>query len=66
MPKEIATKRLQRPKTGRVLGGVCAAFANYLDIDVTVVRLFWVFLLIPGGIPGFIPYVICWVVIPEE
>jgi phage shock protein C len=66
MPKEIATKRLRRPKSGRALAGVCAAFANYLDIDVTIVRLFWVFLLLPGGIPGLLPYIICWIVIPEE
>jgi len=59
-------KRLVRPKKGRVLGGVSLALANYFNIDVTLVRLIWVFLFIPGGLPGIIPYVIMWIVIPSE
>lgn len=59
-------KKLQRPKRGRMLAGVCAGVANYFNVDVTIVRLIWVFLLIPGGLPGLIPYVICWVLIPSE
>ena len=60
------TKRLVRPKQGRVIGGVCLAIANYFSIDVVWVRLFWLFLLFPGGLPGLIPYLILWLVIPEE
>lgn len=59
-------KRLVRPTQGRMIAGVCAAFANYFNIDVSIVRLIWVMLLLPGGAPGIIPYVICWVVIPSE
>lgn len=49
-----------------MIAGVAAAFANYVNVDVVLVRLIWVFLLIPGGFPGLIPYVICWIVIPSE
>lgn len=59
-------KKLRRPKKGRVFAGVAIAFANYLNIDVVIVRLIWVFLLMPGGLPGVVPYLICWLVIPEE
>lgn len=59
-------KRLVRPKKGRKVAGVALAFANYFNLDVTLVRLIWVFLLIPGGFPGFIPYLLCWLVIPED
>lgn len=59
-------KRLIRPKKGRVLGGVCLALANYFNIDVTIVRLIWIFLLLPGGLPGFLPYIILWIAIPDE
>jgi phage shock protein C len=59
-------KKLVRPKNGRVLAGVCAAFANYFKIDVTLVRVIWVLLLLPGGLPGLIPYLLCWMVIPSE
>jgi phage shock protein C len=46
-------RRLVRlPAHGR-LGGVCAGMAEYLDADVTVVRLVWVILsIVPGGIIG--------------
>ena len=59
-------KKLRRPKSGRKIAGVAAAFANYFGIDVTLVRLLWILLLIPGGLPGLIPYLICWVLIPDE
>jgi phage shock protein PspC (stress-responsive transcriptional regulator) len=59
-------KKLRRPKKGRVLAGVALAMANYLEVDVIILRLVWLFLFIPGGLPGLIPYVICWLVIPEE
>jgi phage shock protein C len=59
-------KKLVRPKEGRRIGGVAAAFADYLDVDVTLVRIIWVLLLLPGGLPGFLPYIICWIMIPAE
>lgn len=62
----MAIKRLIRPKKGRKVAGVCIGLANYFNVDVTLVRLLWVFMLIPGGIPGLIPYLICWIVIPSE
>ena len=62
--KEI--KRLVRPIKGRKVAGVCLGIANYLNIDPTVVRVFWILLLIPGGLPGLLPYLLFWVVMPEE
>jgi len=59
-------KRIVRPKQGRMIGGVAAAFANYFNIDVTLVRIIWVLLLLPGGLPGLLPYIICWIIIPAE
>lgn len=59
-------KRLLRPRKGRKLAGVCIGISQYLDIDVTIVRIFWVFLLLPGGAPGLIPYILFWILTPEE
>lgn len=59
-------KILVRPIRGRIVGGVCLAFANYFNIDVSIVRLIWAFALLPGGIPGIVPYIICWIIIPNE
>lgn len=59
-------KKIVRPIQGRKVAGVSLAIANYLNIDVTIVRLVWLFLIIPGGLPGLLPYLICWIVIPSE
>lgn len=59
-------KKLVRPKEGRVIAGVSVGIANYLNIDPTVIRILWIFLLVPGGLPGLIPYILCWIIIPEE
>lgn len=59
-------KRLVRPKKGRKIFGVCQAFSKYFDVDVTFVRLIFILLGLPGGAPGILLYIICWVVIPEE
>ncbi len=63
---KMGMKRLIRPKKGRKIAGVCLAVANYLGVDVTLVRFLWVFALLPGGVPGILPYVIFWIFIPSE
>ena len=35
-------RRLIRPRTGRKVAGVCAGFAEYFNLDVTLVRLVWI------------------------
>jgi len=61
----IARKRLVRPRAGRKIAGVCAGLGEYFDIDVTLVRVVWLVVLIMGGI-GLVPYIIGWIVMPEE
>lgn len=63
---ELVTKRLVRPKNGRMISGVCAGLAHYMGVPTALVRIIWAFLLIPGGLPGLLPYVLCWIIIPEE
>jgi phage shock protein PspC (stress-responsive transcriptional regulator) len=62
----MAIKRLVRPKEGRVIAGVAIGLANYFNVDVVFVRLIWVLLFLPGGFPGILPYIVCWIVIPSE
>lgn len=59
-------KKLIRPLEGRKLAGVAMAFANYFEIDVTLIRVLLALTLIPGGVPGLIIYVLCWILIPSE
>jgi phage shock protein C len=61
----IARTRLIRPRVGRQIGGVALGIAEFFGLDVTIVRLAWVFLAIFTGV-GFIAYLIAWVVMPSE
>ncbi len=60
-----ARKRLMRSRTDRKIAGVCAGFAEYFDIDVTVVRVVWLIVALFGG-GGILAYIIAWIVMPEE
>ena len=61
----VARHRLARPRQGRKIAGVCLGFAEYFDLDVTIVRVIWLITAIMSGI-GVIPYIIAWIVMPEE
>jgi phage shock protein C len=62
----MATNRLYRSRD-RVLGGVLAGFAEYIDVDKVLVRLIYVLLaLFSAGFPGLLVYVIFWAVTPEK
>ena len=56
-------KKLQRDKGHSVIGGVCAGLANYLDLDPTLVRLLFAFMVLFAG-TGILLYVILWIVMP--
>jgi len=49
-----------------MIAGVCGGLAEYFAIDPVIVRIIAFILLLPGGLPGFVPYVILWIVVPEE
>ncbi len=57
---------MERPRTGRMLAGVCAAIANYVNIDVTVVRVAYFLLTLFTAFSGVIIYFILMLIIPEE
>jgi len=61
----LARRKLIRPRLGRKMAGVCLGFAEYFDIDVTLVRVVWLIVACMTGI-GFLSYPIAWVIIPEE
>ena len=59
------TKRLYRSKDDRMIAGVCAGLAEYIDIDPTIVRLLFALGLIAGG-ATFWAYLVMIMVVPEE
>jgi phage shock protein C len=57
-------KRLYRSRKEKMIAGVCGGLAEYFGIDPVIVRIIALVLLLPGGAPGIVPYVILWVLVP--
>ena len=59
-------KKLYR-STNKMIGGVCAGIAEFLDIDPTIVRVVYaLFALFTAGFPGTLVYIILLVIIPQR
>ena len=58
-------KKLYRSRKDSVIGGVCGGLAEYFNLDKSLMRIIWAIAMFAGGI-GFLPYIIAWIVIPEE
>lgn len=59
-------KRLYRSKKDRMIAGVCGGLAEYFGVDPVIIRIIAFILLLPGGLPGLLPYVVLWIVVPED
>ena len=60
-------KQLIRSRLDRKIAGVCAGFGHYLDLDVALVRILWVFVTFMAGVfPGVIAYILAWIIVSEE
>jgi phage shock protein C len=57
--------RLYRSRTAVIVAGVCGGLGQYLRIDPTLIRLFFVLLSLGNGV-GLLAYVILWFVLPVE
>lgn len=50
-----------------MLGGVAAGFADYFDLDVTLVRVLFVLaIFIPVSFPVVLAYLVLWIVMPAR
>lgn len=63
---EVMGRKLYRARDGRWLAGVAQGMADWSGVPVALVRLLWFLALLPGGVPGFLLYLICWILIPSE
>ncbi len=60
----MSSRRLTRPRHGKMLAGVCAGVARYLDWDVTLVRVVFVLFGVFGA--GELAYLVLWILMPKE
>ena len=59
----MTSSRLERPKQGKWIGGVCAGLADRFGVSRSLVRLGFVIFGLVGA--GEIAYVIGWIVMPK-
>lgn len=48
------------------IAGVCGGLGEFFGVNPIWFRFGFLLLLAPGGLPGILPYVILWVIIPAE
>lgn len=65
-PQPQPPKRLVRRRDDRMVAGVCSGVADYLGVDVTLVRVLTVLGAIFGLGTVVVAYVVGWILLPEE
>jgi phage shock protein PspC (stress-responsive transcriptional regulator) len=58
--------RLYRDETDKILGGVCGGLANYLRIDVSLVRILFAIITFGGFGAGLLIYILLWIILPSR
>jgi phage shock protein C len=59
-------KKLRRSRQNRIFAGVCGGLAEFFGLSAFWFRLAFLLALIPGGIPGFVIYLLAWIIIPSD
>lgn len=59
------TKRIYKPRQGRIIDGVCSGTARYIGIDPVWVRIGWALLSLAGGI-GIVAYLLGMYLFPRS
>ena len=63
-PAAAPKKPLTLSRTDKKIAGVCGGFAEYAELDSTIVRIVWLVTAIFSGV-GFIAYLVAWIVMPQ-
>jgi phage shock protein PspC (stress-responsive transcriptional regulator) len=61
-----ASKRLRRSRRQRVIAGVCGGLAERFGWRPSVVRMLFVVGSLVPILPGFVVYLLLWLVVPSE
>lgn len=59
------TKTLHRSQTDKILAGICGGLAEYFEVDSTIIRLLFIFVVAMGG-SGLFIYLILWLIMPKN
>ncbi|HHW48978.1 MAG TPA: PspC domain-containing protein [Clostridiaceae bacterium] len=57
-------KQLRRSRRNKMIAGVCGGFAEFFNIDPTIVRIIWAVFAISGA--GLVAYIVAAIIMPED
>jgi phage shock protein C len=49
-----------------IFAGVCGGLGAFFNLNPFWFRLLFLILMIPGGLPGVLPYLLLWIIIPRR
>ncbi len=55
-------KKLRRSRSKRLVAGVCGGLGEFFGLSAFWFRLLFLILLLPGGLPGLLPYLLLWII----
>ena len=56
--------RVLRRQNG-IIGGVCGGLGAYFGVSPWLFRILFLFLHLPGAVPGLLVYIVLWIAIPK-
>jgi phage shock protein C len=62
---DVQRNVLRRSRNNRMIAGVCGGLGEFFGISPIWFRLGFLLALIPGGVPGLLIYLLCWIIIPN-
>lgn len=62
----MVTKANKLRRQNGVFAGVCGGLGAFFGISALWFRLLFLILLLPGGLPGLVPYLLLWVIMPRD
>lgn len=65
-PSPDQYRPLLRSRNDKWIAGVCSGLARYWGLDPVLVRILFVALALCPVLPAIIPYIVCWIVMPQE
>jgi len=61
----MVDERKLRRQNG-IIAGVCGGLGSFFGLSPWWFRLLFLILLLPGGLPGLVPYLVLWIVVPAR
>ena len=62
----IQGQPLRRSHSDRMIAGVCGGLGEFFGLSSFWFRIAFLIALIPGGVPGFLLYLLMWVIVPSD